>query len=76
MKTKYFSNSGDETLEELQANVQKWIASRKNIQVIEMKVSGPSKTTPPEFFIKMSYDDKMPPRVPAVNAAPIAKRRG
>lgn len=75
MKTKYFSNSSNETLEELQANVQKWIASRKNIQVIEMKVSGPSKTTPPEFFIKMSYDDKMPPRAPGVNAAPAAKRR-
>lgn len=75
MKTKYFSNSGEETLEELKANVNKWIATRKNIQVIEMKTSAPSKSTPPEFFIQLSYDDKLPPRVPSSTIAPVAKRR-
>ena len=75
MKTKYFSNSGEETLEELKVNVNKWIETRKNIQVIEMKVSGPSKTTPPEFFIRLSYDDKAPARVPNNTAPPVAKRR-
>lgn len=75
MKTKYFSNSGEETLEELKVNVNKWIETRKNIQVIEMKVSGPSKTTPPEFFIRLSYDDKAPARVVSNTAPPAAKRR-
>jgi len=75
MKTKYFSNSGEETLEDLKVIVNKWIATRKNIQVIEMKTSAPSKTIPPEFFIRLSYDDKMPPRVPSSTIAPIAKRR-
>ena len=80
MKTKYFSNIGEETLEDLKVNVDKWIATRKNIQVIEMKTSAPSKTTPPEFFIRLSYDDKMPPRIPNLNAAaagaaPTNKRR-
>ena len=81
MKTKYFSNIGEETLEDLKVNVNKWIATRKNIQVIEMKTSAPSKTTPPEFFIRLSYDDKMPPRLPNANAvvagstAPAVKRR-
>lgn len=80
MKTKYFSNIGEETLEDLKVNVDKWIATRKNIQVIEMKTSAPSKTNPPEFFIRLSYDDKMPPRLPnpnsaAVGAAPATKRR-
>lgn len=75
MKTKYFSNSGEETLEELKVNVNKWIATRKNIQVIEMKISDPSKTTPPEFFIRLSYDDKTPPRVANHIGQPAAKRR-
>lgn len=75
MKTKYFSNTGEETLEELKVNVNKWIATRKVIQVIEMKISGPSKTTPPEFFIRLSYDDKMPPRVSNTAGGPAAKRR-
>lgn len=79
MKTKYFSNIGEETLEDLKVNVNKWIATRKNIQVIEMKTSAPSKTTPSEFFIRLSYDDKMPPRLPNVSAtpatAPVTKRR-
>lgn len=78
MKTKYFSNIGEETLEDLKENVNKWIATKKNIQVIEMKTSAPSKTTPPEFFIRLSYDDKLPPRLPNPNAvanAPTAKRR-
>lgn len=77
MKTKYFSNIGEETLEDLKVNVNKWIATRKNIQVIEMKTSAPSKTTPPEFFIRLSYDDKMPPRLPNATAvpAPAGKRR-
>jgi len=74
MKTKYFSNTSEETLEDLKENVNKWILSRKNIQVIDMKTSAPSKTVPPEFFICLSYDDKMPPRV-ANGAAPAAKRR-
>jgi len=75
MKTKYFSNIGEETLEDLKVNVNKWIATRKNIQVIEIKTSGPSKTTPPEFFIRLTYDDKMPPKVPSSTIAPVAKRR-
>ena len=75
MKTKYFSNSGEETLEELKVNVNKCIATRKNIQVIEMKISDPSKTTPPEFFIRLSYDDKTPPRIPNATAQPATKRR-
>ena len=75
MKTKYFSNSSEETLEDLKIIVNKWIATRKNIQVIEMKTSGPSKSTPPEFFIRLSYDDKMPPRVPSSTTPPAAKRR-
>lgn len=75
MKTKYFSNSGEETLEELKVNVDKWIATRKNIQVIEMKTSAPSKSTPPEYFIRLSYDDKLPPRVPGNASMPAAKRR-
>lgn len=75
MKTKYFSNSGEETLEDLKVNVDKWISTRKNIQVIEMKTSGPSKSTPPEFFIRLSYDDKMPSRVPNNAVASMAKRR-
>lgn len=75
MKTKYFSNSGEETLEDLNANVNKWIATRKNIQVIEMKTSGPSKSTPPEFFIRLSYDDKIAPKVSNNTAAPTGKRR-
>jgi|GEM_PF-1923659 len=77
MKTKYFSNIGEETLEDLKENVNKWIATRKNIQVIEMKTSAPSKATPPEFFIRLSYDDKMPPRLPnaAATASVAAKRR-
>ena len=77
MKTKYFSNIGEETLEDLKVNVNKWIATRKNIQVIEMKTSAPSKTNPPEFFIQLSYDDKMPPRLPNPTAtpAPAGKRR-
>ena len=75
MKTKYFSNSSEETLEELKMNVNKWIATRKNIQVIEMKISDSSKATPPEIFIRLSYDDKMPPRVPSTTVPPVAKRR-
>ena len=75
MKTKYFSNSGEETLEDLKIIVNKWILTRKNIQVIEMKTSDPSKSNPPEFFIRLSYDDKMPPRVPSSTIAPVAKRR-
>ena len=75
MKTKYFSNTGEETLEDLKVIVNKWIATRKNIQVIEMKTSAPSKATPPEFFIRLSYDDKVPPRVPNGTVAPAAKRR-
>ena len=74
MKTKYFSNSGEETLEQLKVNVDKWIATRKNIQVIEMKTSVPSKNNPLEYFIRLSYDDKLPPRVPSTNV-PAAKRR-
>lgn len=75
MKTKYFSNTGEETLEDLKIIVNKWILTRKNIQVIEMKTSDPSKSNPPEFFIRLSYDDKMPPRVPSSTIAPVAKRR-
>ncbi|MBP2628551.1 MAG: hypothetical protein H6Q68_3262 [Firmicutes bacterium] len=75
MKTKYFSNSGEETLEDLKVSVNKWIATRKNIQVIEMKTSGPSKNTPPEFFIQLSYDDKIPPRMQSTTSAPVARRR-
>lgn len=75
MKTKYFSTSGEETLEDLKVIVNKWVATRKNIQVIDMKTSDPSKSTPPEFFIRLSYDDKMPPRVPSSTSAPIPKRR-
>ncbi len=75
MKIKYFSNSGEETLEELKVSVDKWIATRKNIQVIEMKTTGPSKSTPPEFFIRLSYDNKMPPRMSNGTIASAAKRR-
>ena len=75
MKTKYFSNTGEETLEELKTSVNKWIATRKNIQVIEMKTTGPSKATPPEFFIRLSYDDKLPPRVMNSVSVPAGKRR-
>lgn len=75
MKTKYFSNSSEETLEDLKVSVNRWIATRKNIQVIEMKTSAPSKSTPPEYFVRLSYDDKMPPRVPTSTVAPVAKRR-
>jgi len=75
MKTKYFSNSGDQTLDDLKITVDKWIASHKNINVIEMKTTGPSKANPPEFFIKMCYDDKMPPRVLNTTTPPVAKRR-
>lgn len=80
MKTKYFSNVGEETLEDLKVNVDKWIATRKNIQIIEMKTSTPSKANPTEFFIRLSYDDK-PPRLSNPNsiavgaAAPATKRR-
>ena len=70
MKTKYFSNIGEETLEDLKVNVNKWIATRKNIQVIEMRTSAPSKANPSEFFIRLSYDDKVPPRV--LNTANVA----
>lgn len=75
MKTKYFSNSSGETLEDLKESVNKWIATRKNINVIEMKTSGPSQTIPPEFFIRMSYDDKSPGKVAGSTVAPRAKRR-
>jgi len=62
MKTKYFSNTNNETLEELKSQVSKWIAAHKNIEVIEMKTSGSEKRVPPEFFIRLSYDDKRPPK--------------
>jgi len=75
MKTKYFSNSGEETLEDLKVSVDKWIATRKNIQVIEMKTTGSSKSTPPEFFIRLSYDDKIPPKALSSTVTPVAKRR-
>ena len=58
MKTKYFSNTNNETLDELKNQVSKWIAAHKNIEVIEMKTSGSEKRVPPEFFIRLSYDDK------------------
>ncbi len=58
MKTKYFSNSNQETLEELKLQVTAWIAAHKNIEVIEMKTSTSEKRVPPEFFIKLCYDDK------------------
>ncbi len=60
MKTKYFSNSNHETLEELKCQVSEWIAAHKNIEVIEMKTSGSEKRVPPEFFIRLSYDDRRP----------------
>ena len=69
------AEKASQKLEELKVNVNKWIETRKNIQVIEMKVSGPSKTTPPEFFIRLSYDDKAPARVVSNTAPPAAKRR-
>ena len=75
MKTKYFSNTGEQTLEDLKVIVNKWIATRKNIQVIEIKTSDPTKSNPPEYFMRLTYDDKMPPRVPNSTAAPVAKRR-
>ena len=61
MKTKYFSNSKTETLDDLKANVDKWISSHKILHIVERITSGPSKSVPPEFFIKLSYNDK-PPR--------------
>ena len=75
MKTKYFSNSDDETLEEMKVRVNRWITSHKITQVVEMKTSDASKSIPPVFFIKMSYDDKLPPRVPSSTTPPTAKRR-
>ena len=75
MKTKYFSNTGEQTLEDLKVIVNKWIATRKNIQVIEIKTSDPSKSTPPEYFMRLTYDDKMPPRIPSSTVTPVAKRR-
>lgn len=75
MKTKYFSNSGEQTLEDLKVIVNKWIATRKNIQVIELKTSDPTKSTPPEYFMKLTYDDKLPPRVPGSTPVPVTKRR-
>ncbi|MDR3572573.1 MAG: hypothetical protein P4L50_01815 [Anaerolineaceae bacterium] len=62
MKTKYFSNSATETLDDLKAKVDRWIINHKILHVVERKISGPSNTVPAEFFIKLSYDDK-PPRV-------------
>jgi hypothetical protein len=62
MKTKYFSNSANETLDDLKANVDRWIISHKILHVVDRVVSGPSKSAPSEFFIKLSYDDK-PPKV-------------
>ena len=75
MKTKYFSNTGEQTLEDLKVIVNKWIATRKNIQVIEIKTSDPTKSAPAEYFMRLTYDDKMPPRVPNSTVAPVAKRR-
>ena len=63
MKTKYFSNSSNETLEELKVKVNSWITSHKILQVIEIKTSPPSKSIPAEFFIRLTYDDKNPPKV-------------
>ncbi|MBP2640660.1 MAG: hypothetical protein H6Q66_1611 [Firmicutes bacterium] len=60
MKTKYFSNTNHETLDELKIQVSAWIAAHKNIEVIEMKTSGSEKRVPPEFFIRLTYDDKRP----------------
>lgn len=62
MKTKYFSNSSTETLDDLVAKVDRWIINHKILHVIERKTSGPSNSDPAEFFIKLTYDDK-PPRV-------------
>jgi len=61
MKTKYFSNSTTETLDELKANVDRWIISHKILNIVERITSGPSNRVPSEFFIKLSYDK--PPKV-------------
>ena len=62
MKTKYFSNSATETLDDLKASVDKWIIDHKILNVIERRVSAPSNSVPSQFFIKLSYDDR-PPKV-------------
>lgn len=62
MKTKYFSNSATETLDDLKANVDRWIINHKILHIVERITSGPSNSVPSQFFIKLSYDDK-PPRV-------------
>jgi len=62
MKTKYFSNSPTETLDDLKNHVDRWIITHKILHVIERTTSGPSNSGPSEYFIKLSYDDK-PPRV-------------
>lgn len=62
MKTKYFSNSTNETLDDLKANVDRWIINHKILHVVDRITSGPSNNGPSEFFIKLTYNDK-PPRV-------------
>lgn len=73
MKTKYFSNTHHETLDELKKQVSEWIAAHKNIEVIEMKTSGSEKRVPPEFFIRLSYDDKRPAKTINTNAAKTSR---
>ena len=74
MKIKYFSNSKTETLDDLNANVDKWISNHKILYIIERITSGPSKNAPSEFFIKLSYNDK-PPRDQSTLAMPAATSR-
>ena len=62
MKTKYFSNSATETLDDLKAKVDRWIINHKILHIVERITSGPSNSGPSEFFIKLSYYDK-PPRI-------------
>lgn len=74
MKTKYFSNSKTETLDDLKANVDNWINSHKILHIVERTISGPSKRIPSEFFIKLSYNDK-PPRIQSALAMTVSTRR-
>ncbi|MBP2637085.1 MAG: hypothetical protein H6Q72_2992 [Firmicutes bacterium] len=74
MKTKYFSNSQTETLDDLNANVDKWISNHKILYIVERITSGPSKRDPSEFFIKLSYNDK-PPRDQNTLAMPASTIR-
>ncbi|MBP2637081.1 MAG: hypothetical protein H6Q72_2988 [Firmicutes bacterium] len=74
MKTKYFSNSKTETLDDLNANVDRWISNHKILHIVERITSGPSKSDPAEFFIKLSYNDK-PPKDQSTLAMPASTSR-